>query len=241
MYTNTVGFNNTASGLYSLRLNTSGSNNAAFGLRSMYSNTTGTGNVSLGQNALYANSTGSDNIAIGNESGSGVTGSNNIDIGAVGVQSDSGIIRIGTAGTHSSVYLSGVNSTQITGAPVYVSASGQLGVLASSERYKTAIAPMAGRTDQLQRLRPVTFHLKSEPNGAVQYGLVAEEVAKIYPELVIRDAAGNIQGVRYDELAPMLLNEVQQLQTKVRQMDAQLRNVESLEKDIAQLKALVAR
>jgi hypothetical protein len=101
-----------------------------------------------------------------------------------------------------------------------VTSSGQLGVLASSERYKTAIAPMGGNTEKLAQLRPVTFHLKSDPGGAVQYGLIAEEVDKVYPELVIRDDAGQIQGVRYDELAPMLLNVVQKQQQKMTAQDA---------------------
>ena len=95
----------------------------------------------------------------------------------------------------------GIVNTQITGSAVYITASGQLGVLASSERYKTAVTPLGPNTEKLQQLRPVSFHLKSEPEGAVQYGLIAEEVDKIYPELVIRDEAGRIQGVRYDELA----------------------------------------
>src|SRR6202035_4844350 len=87
--------------------------------------------------------------------------------------------------------------------------SGQLGVVVSSERFKTDIAPMGSYTAKLQALRPVKFHLKTDPHGAIQYGLIAEEVAKVYPELVIRDETGRIDGVRYDELAPMLLNEMQ--------------------------------
>jgi hypothetical protein len=88
-----------------------------------------------------------------------------------------------------------IASTQVTGSAVYVTSSGQLGVLASSERYKTDVTPMAGTTQKLQRLRPVTFRLKTQPNGALQYGLIAEEVDKVYPELVIRDEAGKVQGV----------------------------------------------
>jgi hypothetical protein len=80
---------------------------------------------------------------------------------------------------------------------------------------------MGAGTEKLQELRPVSFHLKTDPNGAVQYGLIAEEVAKIYPELVIRDAAGKIQGVRYDELAPMLLNEVQKQAAEIRELKQQ--------------------
>jgi hypothetical protein len=85
----------------------------------------------------------------------------------------------------------------------------RLGVLASSERYKTGITPIGTTTEKLKQLRPVSFHLRTDPKGAVQYGLIAEEIAKVYPELVTRDENGRIDGVRYDELAPMLLNEMQ--------------------------------
>jgi hypothetical protein len=103
----------------------------------------------------------------------------------------------------------------LSGNAVVVTSSGQLGVAAvSSERFKTAIAPMGTNSEKLQELRPVTFKLKSDATGMRQYGLIAEEVAKVYPELVIRDASGRIDGVRYDELAPMLLNEVQKQQHK---------------------------
>jgi hypothetical protein len=88
-------------------------------------------------------------------------GSNNIDIGNEGVATESGKIRIGTAGTQTATYIAGIESAKITGAAVYVTSSGQLGVLASSERYKTAIAPMGTDTEKLQRPRPVSFHLKS--------------------------------------------------------------------------------
>jgi len=126
----------------------------------------------------------------------------------------------------------------VTGGAVYISSSGQLGVLASSERYKTAIAPMGSSTGKLEQLRPVTRHLKTDPKGVVQYGLIAEEVAQVYPELVIRDEKGKIQGVRYEELAPMLLNQVQQ---QHRQIAAQAEEVSSQSAEIAQLKAQLQR
>ncbi len=152
---------------------------------------------------------------MGYEAGFNVTtGSNNIDIGNEGLAADNGVIRIGTAGSQKEVFIAGIHTSKITGSAVYVTAGGRLGVLASSERYKTGIAPMGSNTAKLEQLRPVKFHLKSDPNGAVQYGLIAEEVAKVYPELVIRDEKGNIDGVRYDELAPMLLNEMQKQEQK---------------------------
>jgi septal ring factor EnvC (AmiA/AmiB activator) len=94
--------------------------------------------------------------------------------------------------------------------------------MASSERFKTAIAPMGSNTSKLEQLRPVSFTLKSDATGTRQYGLIAEEVAKVYPELVIRDEIGRIDGVRYDELAPMLLNEVQQQQRKLAAQDGSI-------------------
>ncbi len=114
-------------------------------------------------------------------------------------------------------------------------------MLASAERYKTAIAPLeAGNTEKLQRLRPVSFHLKSDPKGAVQYGLIAEEVDRVYPELVIRDAAGQVQGVRYDELAPMLLKEVQKQQQKLAAQDAQITRLEQQQKALVELRRQVS-
>jgi hypothetical protein len=119
--------------------------------------------------------------------------------------------------------------------------------LASSERYKTAIAPMGTTTENLKQLRPVSFHLKSDPNGEVQYGLIAEEVAKVYPELVVRDAAGTVQGVRYDELAPMLLNEMQMQQqtihaqdVKISGLEQQVAKVSDLERELAEMHAALA-
>ena len=117
---------------------------------------------------------------------------------------------------------------------MYVTASGQLGVLASSERYKTAIAPITN-SEKLKQLRPVSFHLKTDPTGPVQYGLIAEQVATVYPELVIRDDAGKIQGVRYEELAPMLLNEVQKQERKI---DAQVAEICDLKQQVEELNDL---
>jgi hypothetical protein len=178
---------------------------------------------------------GSNNIAIGLNAGLNILESNNIDIGSRGVYGDNGIIRIGTAPAQTAAYVAGIASTRVTGSAVYVTSSGQLGVLASSERYKTGVTPMAGTTEKLQRLRPVTFHLKTQPNGALQYGLIAEEVDKVYPELVIRDEAGKIQGVRYDELAPMLLNEAQRQRAQLQQQAAQLNDTRQQLTDLKQL------
>jgi hypothetical protein len=123
-----------------------------------------------------------------------------------------------------------------------VTSAGQLGVLASSERYKTDIKPIGMNTENLQQLRPVSFHLKTDPKGHLQYGLVAEEVAKVYPELVIRDDVGQIQGVRYDELAPMLLNEMQQQRAQMTQkIDSQTARIASLEQQLAGIQAALIK
>jgi Chaperone of endosialidase len=127
------------------------------------------------------------------------------------VAADSGVIRIGTqvpTALQTRTFVAGIYNVPLTGNAVVVTSAGQLGVQAvSSERFKTAIAPMGANTAKLEQLRPVTFHLKTDPHGALQYGLIAEEVAKVYPNLVIRNESGRIDGVRYDDLAPMLLNE----------------------------------
>jgi Chaperone of endosialidase len=189
-------------------------------------------NVAVGYQALLANSSGSNNIGIGESAGAALTnGSNNIELGNQGTSGDSATIRIGTPGTHAATYIAGITSTPLTGAAVYVSASGQLGVLASSERFKTDIAALPAAGSKLEKLRPVTFHLRSEPHGVVQYGLIAEEVDKVYPELVIRDSAGRIQGVRYDELSSILLREVQAQTRQVAQQDARFDRLEKQQRD----------
>jgi hypothetical protein len=168
-------------------------------------------------------------------------GSNNIDIGNPGAARDTDLIKIGTPGTQTAAFIAGVTTARVTGAAVYVTPTGQLGVLASSERYKTDIESLNTRTEKLQQLRPVSFHLKSEPSGAVQYGLIAEEVEKIYPELVIRDDHGRIQGVRYEEITPILLKVVQQQQEKIAEVTAQAAEVAELKQQMADLKEVNAR
>jgi hypothetical protein len=220
---------------------TTGGGNVAIGANSLSVNGNGDGNTAIGTESLYNLPSGSGNIAVGAGAGSSITtahASNNIDIDNTGEAADDGIIRIGTPHRQKAAYMAGIYDTLLESgsAPVYVNSSGLLSVNKSSERYKTAITPMGNHVDKLQQLRPVAFHLKSEPNGAIQYGLIAEEVDKVYPELVIRDDKGEIQGVRYDELAPMLLHEVQQLNATVKRQAAQLQELEELKHDIADLK-----
>ena len=258
---NTSGSYNTASGGRALLENTSGSENTASGNFALEANTTGNGNTAAGYGALNSNSTGSDNVAmgyeagerlkgsnnivLGYEAGSLLQGSNNIDVGHVGAATDSGVIRIGTPGTQKEVFIASIHSSKVTGSAVFVTTGGRLGVLASSERYKTAINSMGTNSTKLTQLRPVTFRLKSEPDGDLQYGLIAEEVAKVYPELVTRDEKGQVDGVRYDELAPMLLNEMQKeqavVQALVTQHEQDGARIATLEHQLAGIQAALVR
>ncbi len=225
LFSNTNGNDNTACGGNALLSNTNGNNNTACGYEALYRNTGGE-NTAFGVDALHGNTKGSSNIATGYKAGFNLTtGSDNIDIGNEGMAADSGAIRIGTKSAQTTAYIAGIYGTSVSGSAVMVSSTGQLGVTVSSERFKTDITPMGSSSEKLQQLRPVTFHLKTAPKGALQYGLIAEEVAKVYPDLVIRSESGQIDGVRYDELAPLLLNEVQQLQMK---MAAQEERIASL-------------
>ena len=213
LFSNKTGDNNTAIGYESLYHNSTGNNNTASGYEALFQSTTGFDNTAAGAGALQYVTTGNSNIAVGYQAGYHLTtGINNIEIGNKGLASDYNMIRIGVEGLQAKTFIAGIYKTSVSGSAVMVNSSGQLGVVVSSERFKTDIAPMGSYTAKLQALRPVRFHLKTDPHGAVQYGLIAEEVAKVYPELVIRDERGRIDGVRYDELAPMLLNEMQEQQ-----------------------------
>src|SRR5450631_2661757 len=228
----TTGSYNTAQGRYALSSNTTGNGNAVVGAAVLKRNTIGSNNTAAGMMALSNNTSGDSNIAIGVSAGVNLTtGSNNIDIGNMGIAGEANTIRIGTTATQKAMFIAGIYNIPVTGSAVVVNSNGQLGVTVSSERFKTAIAPMGSNSGKLQQLRPVTFHLKSDPKGALQYGLIAEEVAKVYPDLVIRDGAGRIDGVRYDELAPMLLNEMQRQRTQMTEtIDAQAAEIRDLKK-----------
>jgi acetyltransferase-like isoleucine patch superfamily enzyme len=170
-----------------------GSSNTASGYFALLYNTTGSNNTASGYGALYLN-TGSNNIALGYEAGVNVTtGSDNIEIGNEGATGDNKVIKIGT--NQKKTIIAGIYSnTAISGLAVVIGSNGELGTVSSSERFKTAIAPMRSNTAKLLDLRPVTFHYKADPQGTLRYGLIAEEVAKVYPELVVRDEKGRIDG-----------------------------------------------
>jgi Chaperone of endosialidase len=236
MQNNVSGSANTATGEQALTSLNNGSSNTATGVAALMNTTSGSSNSALGLSALQTNGTGSNNVAIGDHAGYFITGSNNIDIANHGVAGENNAIRIGAVGTQKTAFLAGVYGTPLTGAAVVVTSTGQLGVVVSSERFKTNIAPIGDTTSKLEQLRPVTFHLKSDPSGPLQYGLIAEEVAKVYPDLVIRDEHGRIDGVRYDELTPMLLNEMQQQSVQIRDLKQQAQIVQKQAAEIQQLK-----
>ncbi|MCX6382304.1 MAG: tail fiber domain-containing protein [Armatimonadetes bacterium] len=219
LYSNTTGIANSANGYQSLYFNTTGSNNTANGYQSLYSITTGAENTAHGNNALYSATTGKGNIALGFQSGYNITtGSNNITIGNLGAATDNGTIRIGTVGVQTSTLIAGINGvTSSAGVAVYINANGQLGTITSSRRFKSDIKTMGSVSDKLLQLRPVTFRYKStDENGRhpLQYGLIAEEVAKVFPDLVQYDKQGRPFTVYYHLLTPMLLNELQKEHAK---------------------------
>ncbi len=200
--------------------NSTGRYNTASGVDALYSNTTGNYNTAIGDGALGGNTTGSENIAVGDTAGNILTtGSNNIDIGNQGVAGESNTIRIGTTSTQTAAYMAGIWGGNPGGglSPVYVNASGQLGAQASSRRFKKDIADMDTASEALLSLKPVTFHYKSDTEGTPQFGLIAEEVAKVCPDLVLHDKNGEIYTVCYDAVNAMLLNEFLKEHRQVRQ------------------------
>ncbi len=229
---NTTGYGNTATGYDALITNSTGGNNTANGAFVLSSNISGDDNTANGINALASNTTGSNNIALGSNAGANLTTGNfNIHIGNAGVAGESNKIRIGTEGTHTATYIAGIGGAPLVhGAAVAVgiTADGQLGVRASSARFKEAIKPMDKASEAILALKPVTFRYKHEldPDGIPQFGLVAEQVEKVNPDLVARDAEGKVFTVRYDEVNAMLLNEFIKEHRKVEELEAKLANQE---------------
>jgi len=214
LYYNTNGVMNTANGAYSLFSNSTGNYNTAIGLSSLYSNN-GSNNTAVGDQALYNNTSGVYNIAVGAGAGASITtGNYNIDIGSNGYPGDSATIRIGN-GNQTKAFIAGISNVNVAGAQVVVSASGQLGIVQSSQRFKKDIKSIDSISDKLLQLRPVSFIYKEDDKNQVQYGLIAEEVAKVYPELVQYDAEGKPFTVYYHLLTPLLLSEVQKEHQKV--------------------------
>jgi len=241
LFLNTIGHDNTASGLSTLAANTTGSANTATGAGALYNNVTGgfntaigvgtlsdntdgNHNTAIGYNALLSNSTGTYNIAVGVEAGRNLTtGSNNIDIANRGVAGEANTIRIGTREKHTNTFIAGITGVTIAGGVgVIIDSKGHLGTVVSSARFKEAIKPMDKASEAILALKPVTFRYKKEidPDRTPEFGLVAEDVEKVNPDLVARDAGGKVYTVRYDAVNAMLLNEFLKEHSKVEKLEA---------------------
>jgi hypothetical protein len=204
---NTTGMQNTVTGAFALANNRIANNNTADGFQALNSNT-GAGNTAIGSKALLGNSTGTFNIGLGVSAGTNLTtGSNNIAIGNYGVAGESNTIRIGQAQTRT--FIKGISGVAIAGAAVVVNANGQLGVVSSSADFKHETRPMAEESEAILALKPVSFCYDQDidEDGLPQFGLVAEDVEKVNPDLVLRDEEGKPYSVRYDAVNAMLLNE----------------------------------
>jgi hypothetical protein len=239
LHENDTGHSNTANGYAAIRANTTGIGNTAIGAAALSFNTTGDHNTASGNGALFRNDTGDKNTALGFRAGDNqTTGSNNVYIGAevVGVAGESNTTRIGRNITDT--FIDGINgATASGGAAVFVvGGAGKLGTMPSSARFKDEIKPMDKASEAILALRPVSFRYKKEvdPQRVAQFGLVAEDVEKINPDLVIRDAQGRPQTVRYEQVNAMLLNEF------LKEHKASLeehRTVQELKKQVAALTA----
>jgi len=252
--TSSTGSNNTATGANALGINNTGNNNTATGALALTNNMTGNNNTAEGFQAL-ANSTGSNNIALGSNAGINLTtGNNNIYIGVLGTAGESNTIRIGTVGVQKAAYIRGISgATVASGVTVIVDTKGHLGTVQSSARFKDEIKPMDKASEAILALKPVTFRYKKEldPEGIPQFGLVAEQVEKVNPDLVARDENGQVYTVRYEAVNAMLLNEflkehrkVEQLESKAQKQDAtiahQQKEIEALTTGLQKVSAQVA-
>ena len=213
-------------------MNNTASNNAAIGAFALQTNNTGHDNSAQGFQALNGNTSGSSNVGIGSHAGANVTtGSNNIIIGAnvVGNAADANTIRIGKQGTHKATFIAGIFGTTVSGSPVVVGSNGKLGVATSSARFKQGIKPMDKASEAVLKLKPVTFQYKEEldPDKIPQFGLIAEEVEKVNPDLVVRDDDGKVSTVRYEAVNAMLLNEFLKEHKKVEELTAIVRKQEA--------------
>jgi Chaperone of endosialidase len=251
LQTNTTGSNNVAIGFGALNGNlTHGQNvavgisalqgsdgdyNTAVGWTSLESNGSHRGNTAVGWASLPNLTDGDSNVAIGPETGSNLhTGSFNAYFYNLGADNDSGTIRIGDY-PHNRAFIAGVRNTTVNGVPVMIDAFGQLGVASSSRRFKEEIRSMGEATRNLMRLRPVTFYYKKpfeDGSKPLQYGLIAEEVEEIYPDLVAHSADGQLDTVKYQLLIPMLLNEVQHQSALITEQNER---IQALERRISEL------
>lgn len=215
MYRNTAGGSNSAFGKDALLSNTTGSRNSALGTDALLENTTGSANTAVGEGALLHSIDGSRNVAIGEYAGLGLyNGSDNIFILNFGERYDNGTIRIGRGGIQDQTFIAGVNGGVLAepNLPVMVDDTGKLGTTSSSRRYKQDISDLGAGSERLLNLRAVTFRYRPEAivgDSPMTFGLIAEEVAEVFPELVVNDDQGRPAAVKYHLLSSLLLNELQ--------------------------------
>jgi hypothetical protein len=226
---NTTGNHNTANGESALFKNSTGGSNTAVGSEALANNTTGSFNTAYGGSALGSNSSGNSNTAIGISAlSSNSTGNNNIAVGfgaGFNVIMAHDTICIGASGADvpNSCFISqifGITPPINDAVPVVIDSAGQLGTVSSSRRFKKEIKPMDQTSEAVLALKPVTFHYKSDKTNRPEFGLIAEEVAAVNPDLVVRDSNGEIYTVRYDAVNAMLLNEFLKEHRKVEKLEA---------------------
>jgi hypothetical protein len=273
LFTNTTGIENTAVGVDALSRNTGGDFNTAVGVGALSGNIAGQFNTAVGEGALSNNATASNNTAVGADALSHTTGANNIALGYLaGLNQDSGsnniyigdygsagesnVIAIGVnPGAHTNTYIDGIYgvTTALSAIPVLIGSDGQLGTVSSSRRFKKDIRPMDKASEAILTLKPVTFHYKSDKTNRPEFGLIAEEVEKVNPDLVVRDKEGKPYSVRYDQVNAMVLNEflkvhkafleeqqrAQQLEAKVTKQQKDSEASDTIQRD--QIQALAAR
>jgi len=229
----TTGNSNNAVGAFALANDTEGQFNCAFGESALVSNSIGIANTAIGDSTLLANTTGNNNTAVGvNALGNNTVGSSNVAVGSnagLNVFTANNVTCIGDLATGADVSnttwianVYGATTQSGTTAPVVVSDGGQLGTVASSERFKKDIVSMDKNSEAIMSLRPVTFHYKTDTKGTPQFGLIAEEVAKVNPALVLPDKEGKPYTVRYEAVNAMLLNEFLKEHRKVEKLEAKL-------------------
>lgn len=228
-----TGLSNTAVGDRALLLNTTGGFNTAVGQAAMLNNTTGSSNIAIGVQALGNNDTGSSNIAIGNVAGTGITTATNVIC----------IGQVSGADVDSRTYIANISGTTVSGGgsdSVTIDlTTGLLGHLSSSRRYKEKIQPMDNASETLYRLKPVTYRFKKEIDAtqSLDYGLIAEDVAEVDPDLAIRDAKGQVESVRYTAINAMLLNEFLKAHRKSEEQEAEITQLmEDMETLVAHVK-----
>jgi hypothetical protein len=250
LFSNTEGSTNTAIGDFVLFNNTVGNFNTAIGGNALGSNTEGGANTAIGNFALALNTTGSINIAIGSSAlSSNTTGNGNIGVGAsagTGVTTADNVICIGTPGSDqsNSCYIGNIFAQEVAldGVAVLVDSLGKLGVQISSRRFKENIQPMDEASEAILALKPVTFHYKSDAKNTPCFGLIAEDVAKVNPDLVVRDKNGETLTVRYDQVNAMLLNEFLKEHRRVEEQQATIAELRSaMAHQQAATEAVVAR